>query len=97
MQLRRIKGLPYQAIDMHPSNGVHVANQNFNGEGSQGCTLPLTAKMRSSVYILGLTEASFNEIHKEPQYHQVIKNKASRTEKKKKEPIKRGGQNQGTD
>ncbi|MBA0850288.1 hypothetical protein Goshw_027884 [Gossypium schwendimanii] len=96
MQLGRIKGLPHQAIDMHPSNGVHVANQNFNGEGSQGCTLPLTAKMWSSVYILGLPEASFNEIHKEPQYLQVIKNKASPTEKRK-EPIKKGGQNQGTD
>ncbi|KAB2045778.1 hypothetical protein ERO13_D01G154332v2 [Gossypium hirsutum] len=96
MQLGRIKGLPHQAIYMHPSNGVHVANQNFNGEGSQGCTLPLTAKMRSSVYILGLPEASFNEIHKEPLYHQVIKNKASPTEKRK-EPIKKGGQNQGTD
>ncbi|MBA0607577.1 hypothetical protein Godav_019856 [Gossypium davidsonii] len=96
MQLGRIKGLSHQAIDMHPSNGVHVANQNFNGEGSQACTLPLTAKMRSSVYTLGLPEASFNEIHKEPQYHQVIKNKASPTEKRK-EPIKKGGQNQGTD
>ncbi|KAH1122429.1 hypothetical protein J1N35_005589 [Gossypium stocksii] len=42
-----------------------------------------------SVYILGLTEASFNEIHKEPQYHLVIKNKASPTEKKKRAHQKR--------